>query len=219
MIPHAPGGAATLNVFVCGAEHLDPVGGAACAGPAAHPFVGVVNQLIEVDVSAAIVESQRVIARSVLVVAALSGLLAFPVPLPGQTPDWFGTWRLNLDKSIYNPGPPPYRRATMTVERWEDNVRFSYDFVHLRGGVQHMEWTGLFDGKDYMVQGTDEYITYAYKRIDDRTYEIVAKLDTRITAVATVTLSPDGRTLTTVTRGKNARGQDVTNTTVYERID
>jgi hypothetical protein len=82
-----------------------------------------------------------------------------------------------------------------------------------------MEWTGLFDGKDYMVQGTDEYMTYAYKRIDERTYEIVAKLDTRITAVATVTLSPDGRTLTSVTRGKSARGQEVTNTTVYERIE
>jgi hypothetical protein len=105
------------------------------------------------------------------------------------------------------------------VERWEDNVRFSYDFVHLRGGVQHMEWTGLFDGRDYMVQGADENVTYAYKRIDDRTYEIVAKLDARITAVASVTLSPDGRTLTTVTRGKNARGQEVTNTTVYEKID
>ena len=164
-------------------------------------------------------ESQRVITRSVLAVAALIGVLAPPFPLLGQTPDWFGTWRLNLDKSIYNPGPPPYRRATMKVERWEDKVRFSYDFVYPRGGMQHMEWTGLFDGKDYMVQGTDEYITYAYKRIDDRMYEIVAKLDTRITAVATVTLAPDGRTLTTVTRGKSARGQDVTNTTVYERID
>src|SRR5262245_37204825 len=53
LIPHAPGGAATLNVFVCAAGHNDPVN-AACSGLVAHPFVGVVNQLVEVDVSAAI---------------------------------------------------------------------------------------------------------------------------------------------------------------------
>jgi hypothetical protein len=132
--------------------------------------------------------------------------------------DWLGVWRLNLDKSVYNPGPAPYKRATMNVERLGDKVRFSYDFVHLRGGVQHLEWTGRFDGKDYMVQGIDEYMTYAYKQLDARTYEIVAKADGRVAAVATVTISPDGRTLTTVTRRKNARGQDITNTTIHDKL-
>jgi len=32
-----------------------------------------------------------------------------------------------------------------------------------------------------------------------------------------VTISPDGRTLTTTTRGGNARGQEITNSTVYEK--
>lgn len=131
---------------------------------------------------------------------------------------WFGVWRLNLDKSVYNPGPAPYKRATMKVEPADDEIRFSYDFVHLRGGVQHLEWTGRFDGKDYMVQGIDEYMTYAYKQLDARTYEIVAKADGQVAAVATVTISADGRTLTTVTRRKNARGQDITNTTIHDKI-
>jgi hypothetical protein len=131
---------------------------------------------------------------------------------------WFGVWQLNPEKSVYDPGPAPYKRATMKVERADDKVRFSYDFVHLRGGVQHLEWTGRFDGKDYMVQGIDEYMTYAYKQLDARTYEIVAKGDGQVAAVATVTISPDGRTLTTVTRRKNARGQDITNTTIHDKI-
>ena len=25
---------------------------------------------------------------------------------------WFGTWRLNVEKSTYDPGPAPYKRAT-----------------------------------------------------------------------------------------------------------
>lgn len=131
---------------------------------------------------------------------------------------WFGTWRLNLDKSVYQPGPAPYKRATMNVERVDGKVRFSYDFVHPRGGVQHLEWTGSFDGEDYIVQGADEYITYAYKPIGDRVYEIVAKMDGQVAAVARVTLSSDGRTLTTVTRRKNSIGQDVTTTTVHEKV-
>jgi hypothetical protein len=185
-------------------------------------------------------------ARPRLAVIASIALLATASPLLGQGPQgraerakqilsnqprayedrdindgargWFGVWSLNLDKSVYNPGPAPYKRASMKVERADDSVRFSYDFVHLRGGVQHLEWTGRFDGKDYMVQGIDEYMTYAYKQLDARTYEIVAKADGQVAAVATVTISADGRTLTTVTRRKNARGQDITNTTIHDKI-
>lgn len=127
-------------------------------------------------------------------------------------------WQLNLGKSVYSPGPAPYKRATIKVERVDDKVWFSYDFVHLRGGVQHLEWTGRFDGKDYMVQGIDEYMTYAYQQLESRTYEIVAKADGQVAAVATVTISPDGQTLTTVTRRKDARGQDIKTTTIHDKI-
>jgi hypothetical protein len=156
--------------------------------------------------------------RSFLAILAAIGVLSDPLPLYGQAPEWFGTWRLNLEKSVYRPGPAPYRRATMRVERLDGRVRFSYDFVYLRGGVQHLEWDGRFDGQDYLVQGTDEYMTYAYRQTGERTYEIVARVDTRIAAVATATLSPDGRTLTTVTRGQSTRGQDITNITVHEKL-
>ena len=105
----------------------------------------------------------------------------------------------------------------MRVEPRDGMVRFAYDFVLPRGGTQHLEWIGRFDGKDYILQGADEYITYAYRQTAERTYEIVAKLDTRVTAVATTTFSPDGPTLTTVTRAATASGQDVTSVTVYEK--
>ena len=98
-----------------------------------------------------------------------------------------------------------------------DRVRFSYDFVYPRGGLQHVEWDGRFDGNDYIVQGADEYVTYAYRQTGPRTYEITAKLDSRVTAVATVTISDDGRTITTSTRSGNARGREVKNVTVYEK--
>jgi hypothetical protein len=49
LIPQAPTGAATLNVFVCPAEHGDTAG-AGCAGPFTQAFTGVANQLVEVEI-------------------------------------------------------------------------------------------------------------------------------------------------------------------------
>jgi hypothetical protein len=152
-----------------------------------------------------------------LVALAIAALQASPPSLVAQPSDWFGTWHLVLEKSVYASGLAPYRRATMRVEPRDGMVHFAYDFVLPRGGVQHLEWTGRFDGKDYILQGADEYVTYAYRQTADRTYEIVAKIDMGVTAVATVTFSPDGPTLTTVTRAATASGQDITSVTVYEK--
>ena len=53
LIPHSPGGAATLNVIICPAQQAGAATGG-CAGPFAHAFTGVANQLLEVDVSAVV---------------------------------------------------------------------------------------------------------------------------------------------------------------------
>jgi len=80
-----------------------------------------------------------------------------------------------------------------------------------------MEWAGKFDGKDYPVQGVDYVLTNAYTRLDERSYQIVIKVDGDVAATAKVVVSPDGKTLTTFTNEKNARGESVTTTTVYDR--
>jgi hypothetical protein len=145
-------------------------------------------------------------------------MLLFSVLPSAQSSEWFGTWRLNIEKSVYSSDPPPYGRATMKVAPLDDGrVRFSYDFVYPRGGLQHVEWDGRFDGNDYIVQGADEFVTYAYRQTGARTYQITAKLDARVTAVATVMISVDGRTITTSTRSGTTRDREVTNITVYEK--
>ena len=49
----APGGSAVLHVIVCSAQNSDMVG-ASCSAASSHLFVGAVNQLTEVDISAAL---------------------------------------------------------------------------------------------------------------------------------------------------------------------
>ena len=130
---------------------------------------------------------------------------------------WYGTWRLNLEKSTYDPGPPPYKRSSFTIAPHGDGVRVTYDMVRPRGGTTHLEWDGKFDGKDYPVQGVEEFLTYTYVPVDEWTYDVVTKLDGRPIATSRTTLSRDGQTITTVTSGVNPQGAKVTTTTVYEK--
>jgi len=141
---------------------------------------------------------------------ALSVALALPVPSAAQVrAPWFGTWKLNLEKSTYNPGPAPFRRGTCTIELWEDGstglkdgVKVTYDLVRARGGITHFEWVGRFDGRDYGLQGVEDYaVTVAYRRIDERTFQVVQKADGGAVVAATLTISLDGRTLTMISSG------------------
>ena len=117
---------------------------------------------------------------------------------------WFGVWTLNVARSSYSSGPPPYKRATRRIEPSERGVRIVDDLVRPRGGVVHLEWIGRFDGLDYPVQGVEVVLSNAYRCQDDRTCELVQKLDGEVVVTARLTISPDGKVLTTVATGQAA---------------
>jgi len=134
-----------------------------------------------------------------------------------QNSPLFGMWRLNPARSTPGSSPPLFKRTTCTIEPWEDGVRVSYDMVGVRGGITHVEWIGKFDGQDYSVQGVDYVLTNAYRRIDERTYEVVQKVDGELAATAQIVVSPDGKTITTTTADRGPRRQDRATTAVYEK--
>jgi hypothetical protein len=92
-----------------------------------------------------------------------------------------------------------------------------YDLVRRRGGITHMEWNGRFDGQDYPVQGVDYVLTNAYRKVSDRSYEIVVRVDGREAAVATAVVSGDGMRMTVDTIERDARGQTVRTRATYVR--
>ena len=150
--------------------------------------------------------------------AAFLAFAAIPLTSAAQTPStWFGSWTLNVERSTYDPGPPPYKRATYTIEPWGDGMKVVYDMVHPRGGVTHLEWQGRIDGKDYPLQGIDAFVTYAYNQLSPGVYETIVKMGGRVAAKSTVTVSADGKTMTTTTKGVDSSGRAVTTLTVYER--
>lgn len=80
-----------------------------------------------------------------------------------------------------------------------------------------MEWVGKLDGKDYSIQGVDTVLTNAYTQIDERTFEIVVKSDGSRAATARITISQDGRTLTSVTSTHTSARQTRKTTIVYDK--
>ena len=157
--------------------------------------------------------------QALSVITSVLVLVAFPAASTAQTPStWFGSWSLNVARSTYDPGPPPYKRATYTIEPWgTDGMKVIYEMVHPRGGVTHLEWQGRIDGNDYPLQGIDAFVTYAYNQISPGVYETIVKMGGRLAAKSVVTVSADGRTMTTTTKGVDSSGRQVTSITVYEK--
>lgn len=153
----------------------------------------------------------RVAALIVLVLGSSGSVTA----QPQLSPDWFGTWNLDVARSTYI-GKAPYVRGTWKVQQGAGGeIVMIYDQVGTRGGVTHMEWTGRFDGSDHRLQGPDAVVTYAYMVVDPRTLDLVVKVDGRPSATARVVLGTDG-TVTATTTNNTARGPQMT-TTVYRK--
>jgi hypothetical protein len=76
---------------------------------------------------------------------------------------------------------------------------------------------GKLDGRDYPIQGIDEVLTNAYTRVDARTYDVVVKADGVKVANARIVIAPDGKTLSSITSTRNAQGQILKTTAVYDR--
>lgn len=130
---------------------------------------------------------------------------------------WLGTWKLNVAKSSYSPGPAP-RSGTSRFEMSSGGgVKVISDGVDAGGRATHNEIVTMFDGKPVELKGTDPPVTLAFSRIDDHRYELVTRVNGRITATSVGSIAADGRTRTVVTRSLAVNGQWATSTAVYDR--
>ena len=88
-----------------------------------------------------------------------------------------GTWKLNLAKSKYSPGPAP-KSQTLKIEAWgNDGVKYTADGVGADGKPTHAEFQAKYDGKDYPFKGNPDADMLSYKRIDANTLEATTKLN------------------------------------------
>jgi len=151
----------------------------------------------------------RVVAMLVPALAALA-LLA-------QTQEaFYGLWKVDLSKSKYSPGPPP-KSNMKKYEPWKDGFKATQDMVTAKGEKVHVEVIAKVDGKDYPGTGSPDADTYAFKKLDARTYEVTQKKDGKVTIVAKMVVAPDGKSRSIVQTGKNAKGEPVNNQIYWDK--
>ena len=152
---------------------------------------------------------------SVAIVVAISVLALGVVAFAADTN--IGTWKLNLAKSKYSPGPAP-KSQTLKIEAWgTDGVKYTADGVGADGKPSHWAFQAKYDGKDNAFTGNPDADTIAYKRIDANTVEGTTKVKGKVTANTKAVVSADGKTRTLTQTGKNAEGKDVNNILVYDK--
>jgi hypothetical protein len=164
------------------------------------------NRFQEVDVR----KQQLVRALAVCGVTLISASLA----LAGD--NWVGTWKLNVAKSKYSPGPAP-KSATLKFDPSPDGIKLTQDLVDADGKSTPGGYTAKFDGKEVPYAGNPDSYTATPKRIDDNTYENTWKKAGKVTIKAKVVVSADGKSLTVTQTGTNGKGQAVHNVAVYDK--
>ena len=144
-------------------------------------------------------------------------MLAVSVGLWAQQDAVIGTWKLNLAKSKYSPGPAPKSGTTKLEPYGKNGVKLTADGADAQGKPTHVEWSAEADGKDHPVKGNPDADAVSLKRIDSNTVEVLNKRGGKVMITARWVFSKDGKTRTLTTKGTNAQGQAVNTVAVYDR--
>jgi hypothetical protein len=147
----------------------------------------------------------------------LLAVVSTTTTLPAQIRDLnLRTWKLNVHKSMYKPGPAP-RSEIGTFTQVGPDIKLTLDRIDADGKPVHIEWLGKFDGRFYPLQGDTTSNERSYRKVDDYTYEGINKKNGKIVRRVTIGYSRDGKTRTNTVSGTNALGQQLQNVQVYDR--
>ena len=126
-----------------------------------------------------------------------------------------GTWKLNEGKSKIAAGLP--KNTTVTYDAAGDGIKATVEGVDGQGKPTHNEWTGKYDGKDYPVTGDSSSDTRSLKKINDRTLELTAKKDGKVTITGRIVVAADGKSRTLTANWTDAMGKKAKSVAVYDK--
>jgi hypothetical protein len=128
-----------------------------------------------------------------------------------------GTWKLNVAKSTFSPGPAP-KEMTLTIESAGPGRHVEVSGVAGDGTALKWGYSGNFDRKDIRVTGSNpDADVVILRRLSPTTTRSTWKKDGKQTLVNGVSVAADGKSLTVAASGVNAKGQTVKNTYVFDR--
>jgi hypothetical protein len=151
------------------------------------------------------------LALFVIIVAAVGSLHAQDADDP-----ILGTWKLNLSKSKYIPGPAP-RSQTRVYRRTPNGIFVTIDTVDAKGTKQPtIEFEEKYDGKEYPIKGSEIGDALVLKRINNYLSEAIMKHGGMVVATTRRIITDNGKTLMLIYQEANY-DRPVDNIIVYDR--
>jgi hypothetical protein len=169
---------------------------------------------------------KRVKVAPVAITAVLSVIawsyVGFAQGTNGKSDPEIGSWKLNIAKSKYDPGPSPRSQTNALEPSGKSGVKLTADGVAADGNRIAYSWSANYDGKDYPYNpgsmgapnGAD---TVSLKRIDPYTIDIVQKKGGKVVQTTRAVYSKDGKTRILTSKGTNQSGQPTSNVTVWDK--
>ena len=132
---------------------------------------------------------------------------------------FIGVWKLNPNKSKYESGGAPKSFVRTYEDRGGGTIFMTTDVTIPQGSARAF-LVYRRDGKPYpeAAVGADKIRMVSVKSVDPRTEDVYFIVDGKTSETpSTITISPDGMTMTQVVNGTTSKGKPFTNTVVYER--
>ncbi len=153
--------------------------------------------------------------RKITALAAMLGLSAF---LMAADDPIIGTWKLNLAKSKFTPGPAYKSQILKYAPASNNGLKLTADIVDAQGRQLHDGYTAIYDGKEYpMTIPSANADAVKLERIDAYTSVRTNTKAGKPTMIQKRVISKDGKTLTVTVTGLDGKGRQLNNVQVYDR--
>jgi hypothetical protein len=145
-------------------------------------------------------------------------IVALPQLGFAQSSPQIGTWKLNLQKSEFIPGPAP-RSRSLNITQDGQNIRDTVQEIDAQGNVSTSEVMHVYDGQPHPAPGHPGFDATVITKVDANPFSLIAiRLKAgKLVQVGTFVISHDGKTLTTTITGINVNGQPIKAIAVYDK--
>ena len=146
----------------------------------------------------------------------LMALTAFTVMSVFAADESLGTWKLNMEKSMFSPSAP-VKSLTTVREASDGGVKVTTTGERADDTPINASYTAKYDGKPYAVTGAP-YDSVSIKQVNAHTFTITQKSSsTKYNTTVRSVISSDGKTMTNASKGIGADGNSISYTMVYEK--
>jgi hypothetical protein len=127
-----------------------------------------------------------------------------------------GTWKVNLAKSKYSPGPAP-QSSTVTIKIENNTEIYASEGVDASGTSTHGSFSAKLDGTDAPVSGIPYADTVSTKRSSPTHYVATLKKGGAVMMTVHIVIAADGKSRTVTYSGKNEKGEAEHDVVFYDK--